>query len=1227
MKNNLFEWMNKTFIVFFIIVFSCSAYVFAETNEYIVSPTNWVSDSENIVKAKMESGENWVFVSYIKVSIKKVDYGTFRSDGRIKVFCPGVGYISGLDNSDDVSSNSSEIDYSSGVSQISVYFHPGFISTGTSKKFTISLSPSDGGEYYMGQFTVEARSTKLGAPTGINTRDYSDKIKISWNSVSGGNNYKVFRNTSNNRNGASRIAGLTLTNTYYYDYDVTPGIRYYYWVKAASNAYGDNESDFSSYAYEKIEIPDIMVDNIWTNPSNPEVSYRTQLYARIKNVGVATASNITLKYYIDGNYVGQDTHSSLSSGSTQTEYYSYYNFSSGGNHYYKVVIDSVSGETNTSNNEKTVIIPVTEPPNISASPSSVSCRASGETESSYISSNVSWSASDDRNWISTSSSSSRVNITCQRNTSTSQRSGRVTVSGSGASDHIDVIQEGASPLLTVNRSSVSFSHSGGNEAIDVSSNISWNVSESFSWISVVPSSGTNNSFFQISCDANTSVNERSGSVTVSGSGISRRITVSQSGAPELLDVNPTTKNFQHTGGNSSINVNSNVSWNVIESSTWLSASKSGNSFSIQCSANNSTSQRSTIITVSGGGLSKQVQVIQSPAPERLELNPTSNVFSDTGGSVTINVSSNISWNVIGDHTWLSIQPSTGDNDGSFSVNCQANPTIKQRSAIVNISGSGLSKQLQITQNKGSESLTVNPTSKNFPISGGKLSISVASNTNWNVLSNDNWLSVNPSSGSNNGSFDISCSANSQTTERSGSITVDGEEISVHIQITQEAVAVRPILSVEPSFQSVPAVAGTTSFDIANSGTGSLNWLAEVEDSASSWISISNTALGIGSGSILVSFNRNDDSLRAGQIIISSAEAENSPITVEVRQEEFENLTLSGQLSFMDQYGTAVIQAFESTDTEYLDPIDTQYYELLTGITEIDFSLSLPEGLYQLIAFIDNNDNLLFDKGESYVVITDPVDISDMDVDMQATINIPLPPLSDSGISIDMDISTLAYDNKFVSNTQIEASISASLEGEKWVGVVGQNVTNLDTCQIEIHFDPERLEFITGVEGNPAGGINNLLNLNGGTTIGFQAIEYHSGLINIANSIVGEDSDIAPEGSGILALLKFKALDDKPLNKLTIKNAYFLNTARVNEKITQLSGGCFNCYPQWDFSGDGITNYLDLGEFADHWLFTDDQAGWEPKYNLSPETKAGTDLQIIDYMDLSILADHWLETSH
>jgi len=654
---------------------------------------------------------------------------------------------------------------------------------------------------------------------------------------------------------------------------------------------GTGESPNHKYciAYDAVRVteiiitkPDMIVEDLWTDPSKPTQSYRTKLYAKIKNIGDATASSITLKYYINGSYVGQDTHSSLSPGSTQTEYYSYYNFSAGGNHSYKVVINSVSGETNTSNNDKTTTVSVTELPYITASPTTVYCRSSGEEESSNISSNVSWSASDNSSWISTRSYSSRVNITCQNNSSTSQRSGRVTVSGSGASAYIDVVQEGAPKKLSVSRSSVTLNHSGGNEAIDVSSNISWNVSESLSWLSVVPSSGSNNSFFQINCNSNSSVNERSGTVTVSGSGLSKQIQVTQRGAPAKIELSPTSKNFSHSGGNSSINVTANISWNVNESSSWLSVSKSSNSFSIQCDSNATTSQRSATITVSGSGVSKQVRITQSPAPARLDVSPSTKNFSENGGNATINVNANINWTVSENVNWLAVSKSSN----SFSVQCDPNNTINQRSASITVSGGSLSKQVQIIQSPAPARLIINPASINFSNLGGSETIQVDANINWNIVTNSKWLSVNPSSGSNSGHFSVNCSVNSSINKRSGTISVSGGEKSVNIQVTQEAMEAKPMISIEPSVQSVPANAGSTLFDIGNSGTGTLNWVAEVEKGATSWLSISQPVSSSNSGSILVNFERNDHAPRTGQIIVSSTEAENSPVTVEVAQDQF-----------------------------------------------------------------------------------------------------------------------------------------------------------------------------------------------------------------------------------------------------------------------------------------------------------------------------------------------------
>jgi hypothetical protein len=1043
MKSNYINFINKILIILFIFMVSFTSSVLGETNEYIISPTSWIEDSDGIVKAKMVSGENWIFVSYIKVSVSKVDYGTFSSGGRVKVFCPGIGYISGLDDSSDVSSNASEIYYSSGDSQVNVYFHPGFINTGTSKKFTISLFPDVGGEYYMGQFTIEARSSKLSAPTGVSTRDYSDKIKISWNSVSGGNNYKVFRNTRNDPNGASKIAGWLLINTYYYDYDITPGVTYYYWVKVARNAYGDNESDFSSYSYDKIDA------TLTVSKSSHSFSYNSN------DVSISVSSNVDWSVSDNRSWLsvspgsGSGNNSfriSCQSNSSSSNRSGTVTVSGGGisrqvqisqegielivspgsitcdssNDSKSISVDSniswnvsdnnswlsvspssgsndrdiqVYCSENTSTNERYGTVTVTgsgvsrqvnvtqrgAPKKLDLSTTSITCDSSNDSKSISVDSNISWNVSDNNSWLSVSptsgSNNGNVQVYCSENTSTNVRSGTVTVSGSSMSKSVQVSQRGAPEKLEVNPMSKTFTHTEGNSTINVNSNISWNVNETIDWLTVSKSStsfsiqcnanettsqrtatitvsggslsrqvqitqergpdklevnplsktftytGGNSTItvnsniswnvnettswltvskssnsFSIQCNANDTTSQRTATITVSGNSLSKQVQITQSPAPERLEVSPTSKNFNYTGGSDSVNVSSNLSWNVTESTNWLTVSKTSASFSIQCDANDTTSQRSATITVSGGSLSKQVQITQGPAPEKLEINPTSKIFSEAGGSVTINVSANISWNVSENETWLSIISSNGVNDGAFSIKCEANSTVNQRNATVTISGSGLSKQVQITQNGGSESLTVNPTSKTFSSVGGNQSINVVSNTNWNVTSNKSWLSVSPSSGANNGSFHINCNSNSAITQRSGIITVSAGSATAQIQITQEATAERPMLSVEPSFQPVPASEGSTSFDIANSGTGTLNWQANVDASASSWLSINNTSSGVNSGTILVSFDQNEGSFRTGQIFISSTEAENSPVTVEIRQEQLATGIVSVQIS-------------------------------------------------------------------------------------------------------------------------------------------------------------------------------------------------------------------------------------------------------------------------------------------------------------------------------------------
>ena len=84
--------------------------------------------------------------------------------------------------------------------------------------------------------------------------------------------------------------------------------------------------------------------------------------------------------------------------------------------------------------------------------------------------------------------------------------------------------------LTVSPTSVSFSSAAGSQTVNITSNVSWTVSENLGWLTPSVTSGSNNGSVSLSATANTGTSARSGNVTISGGGITRVVSVGQSGA-------------------------------------------------------------------------------------------------------------------------------------------------------------------------------------------------------------------------------------------------------------------------------------------------------------------------------------------------------------------------------------------------------------------------------------------------------------------------------------------------------------------------------------------------------------------------------------------------------------------------------------------------------------------------------------------------------------------------
>ena len=84
---------------------------------------------------------------------------------------------------------------------------------------------------------------KLTAPTGLAASDgaYTDKVTLSWTASAGATSYQVYRATSAT---GAKAGPATTAATFTNDTTATPGVTYYYFVKACRGA---NCSDFSVY--------------------------------------------------------------------------------------------------------------------------------------------------------------------------------------------------------------------------------------------------------------------------------------------------------------------------------------------------------------------------------------------------------------------------------------------------------------------------------------------------------------------------------------------------------------------------------------------------------------------------------------------------------------------------------------------------------------------------------------------------------------------------------------------------------------------------------------------------------------------------------------------------------------------------------------------------------------------------------------------------------------------
>jgi Flp pilus assembly protein protease CpaA len=170
---------------------------------------------------------------------------------------------------------------------------------------------------------------------------------------------------------------------------------------------------------------------------------------------------------------------------------------------------------------------------LAVSPSSFDFAAAGGTTSVSVTSNVSWTASDDAAWITLAPASGNgdgtITVTASANASATPRTATITVSGGGITRTATVTQP-AAPTLTVAPATLNFAKDGGRQEVNVTANNAWTAVSNAPWLTVTKVS---TSVLRITASANTGYS-RTSSVTVTAGGLTQEVYIEQDAAQQII---------------------------------------------------------------------------------------------------------------------------------------------------------------------------------------------------------------------------------------------------------------------------------------------------------------------------------------------------------------------------------------------------------------------------------------------------------------------------------------------------------------------------------------------------------------------------------------------------------------------------------------------------------------------------------------------------------------------
>lgn len=265
----------------------------------------------------------------------------------------------------------------------------------------------------------------------------------------------------------------------------------------------------------------------------------------------------------------------------------------------------------------------------------------------------------------------------------------------------------APELTLTGPASIELNVDGSSGSITFTANRDWSVSTSDSWISVSPSSGKASDgpvTVTVRCNANTTYDDRTATVTIRMEELSQTVTVKQPAnlgvvlPKQVFDLQSDTKSID-------VEVQANVQYSVSTSVDWIKQTGTKGltsktlTFSIEENKTYDPREGKITIKPQEGNVQEQVISVKQAQKDALNVEKTSYDMPYGGGEIEIKVEANVSFDVTPNADWIHYTQTKALSSSTVCLKIDENETYSSRQGTVEIKQQNGSLKHTITVNQ------------------------------------------------------------------------------------------------------------------------------------------------------------------------------------------------------------------------------------------------------------------------------------------------------------------------------------------------------------------------------------------------------------------------------------------------------------------------------------------------------------------------------------------------